>query len=104
MPESALSELRALRSRCRVLNRYVVEDYERFFDRNLRLFFRLPSEPPRKPDAVSVTTTATALMALAPAEHLADVLCSDNKHGVTEAVLKQLKLLLDFKWSSADLP
>jgi len=103
MPESIVSDLRSLRARCRKLNDLVVADYKNFFDSTKELFFHLPSAPPATSNSISVTTTATALMALGQAHRLEDVLCPEKKSVLPAKALQQLTHLLSYQWSSADL-
>jgi hypothetical protein len=101
--ESDVERLRVLRSRCDVLTDSVASDYRAFFDEKLKRFFRLPSEPPAA-GLVSVTNTATALMALATAGAAEDVLLpAKSKDSVASRLAEQLQLLLDSKWASSDL-
>src|ERR1700730_294655 len=104
MPEPAVDDLRLLRRRCRKLNELVVADYREFFDATRKHFFRLPTAPPTSSSPISVTTSATALMALGQAQQLEKVLCPTDTSAVQEEVLSQLKLLLSAPWSSSSLP
>ncbi|MDR3634134.1 MAG: ATP-binding protein [Isosphaeraceae bacterium] len=104
MSESTISEMRALRERCRDLNGTVASDYRAYFDRGHRLFFRLPSARPTSPNSISVTTSATALMALAQTHSLSHVICVEPADVLRDTLLEQLTRLLSFKWSSSELP
>src|SRR4051812_42560548 len=100
MSESDVELLRSLRTRCQALNKRIVADYSGFFDSDLKRFFRLPSERPTSADSVSVTTTATALMALSQADRLGEILKPSGEKSSNPA-LDQLQAVLNFKWSSS---
>ena len=104
MAEPDLKQLRALRSRAAVLNQNVALDYRAFYDSTHKVFFRLPSSPPDASTPVSVTTNATALMALSM-NRVVDKFFVDesNKDDDFDAKSRLTKLLRS-AWASANLP
>src|SRR4051794_22357932 len=100
MPVETYAPLRQLRSQVDALRASLVDDYRPFFDTAHKLFFRLPSIRPSSSDKVSVTTTATALMALATSSQLSAILAGTTPLTLIDEVKEQLNTLLRFTWSS----
>lgn len=101
MAESDLEQLRALRSRAVNLNQYVTLDYRAFYDSNHKAFFRLPSSPPNANTPVSVTTNATALMALSINHAIKNFAAGNDDIFDAKELLTRL---LSSEWTSARLP
>jgi len=98
MPSTAdtlLERLRELRRRTRALNEHLVEDLRAFAEPD-GTFRRLPSGTP----GTSVTTTCTALMALASARRLREFYGDDHSQKVRAAFAQ----VAAAPWTSSKLP
>lgn len=104
MANNLLKRMRDLRGRAELLNRTLVEDYRPFLNPNDKTtFFRLPSKPPSGPDDIGVSTTCTALMALAMSGAFQSFYGPSSTDELKKKILSGMQSLLATKWETGGL-